>query len=265
MRIVGNNPQLSRQTQATASGAITGGKPVLVNTDGTVSEIKEIATSIGSEVVFESANAQYVSATFDSSNNKVVIAYRDGGNSNYGTAIVATIDSSDNSVSYGSPTVFNSANSLFNSATFDSSNNKVVIAYQNGGDSSHGYAIVGTVSGTSISFGTHTEFEGAVANYINSTFDSSNNKVVIAYSDSGNSSRPTAVVGTVSSTSISFGTPVQVNDSRGEYLQGITFDSSNNKVIIPFPDASESDYGYVCVGTVSGTSISFGTPVVFRY
>ena len=36
MRIVGNNPQLSRQTQATASGAITGGKPVVVNTDGTV-------------------------------------------------------------------------------------------------------------------------------------------------------------------------------------------------------------------------------------
>jgi hypothetical protein len=257
-------PKQAGKYKAVASGAITNGKPVLVNADGTVGQIGAIVQALGSEVVFESANAQYVSATFDSSNNKVVIAYRDGGNSNYGTAIVATIDSSDNSVSYGSPTVFNSANSLFNSATFDSSNNKVVIAYQNGGDSSHGYAIVGTVSGTSISFGTHTEFEGAVANYINSTFDSSNNKVVIAYSDSGNSSRPTAVVGTVSSTSISFGTPVQVNDSRGEYLQGITFDSSNNKVIIPFPDASESDYGYVCVGTVSGTSISFGTPVVFN-
>ena len=36
---------------------------------------------------------------------------------------------------------------------FDSSNNKVVIAYQDGGNSSHGYGIVGTVSGTSISFG----------------------------------------------------------------------------------------------------------------
>ena len=43
MRIVGNNPQLSRQTQGTASGAITGGKPVIVNTDGTV---KQAASSV---------------------------------------------------------------------------------------------------------------------------------------------------------------------------------------------------------------------------
>ena len=43
--------------------------------------------------------------------------------------------------------------------TFDSSNNKVVIAYVDGGDSSKGKAIVGTVSNTSISFGTAAVFE----------------------------------------------------------------------------------------------------------
>ncbi len=55
MRIVGNNPQLSRQTQATASGAITGGKPVIVNTDGTVSGggLVDLAASSGSSTVFE--------------------------------------------------------------------------------------------------------------------------------------------------------------------------------------------------------------------
>ena len=59
MRIVGNNPQLSRQTQATASGAITGGKPVLVNTDGTVSAISTstITQDVGTAAVFESAYA----------------------------------------------------------------------------------------------------------------------------------------------------------------------------------------------------------------
>lgn len=44
MRIIGNNPQLSRQTQAVASGAITGGKPVLVNTNGTVSQVSGSVT-----------------------------------------------------------------------------------------------------------------------------------------------------------------------------------------------------------------------------
>ena len=50
MRIVGNNPQLSRQTQGTASGAITGGKPVVVNTDGTVTEISATATAVAASV-----------------------------------------------------------------------------------------------------------------------------------------------------------------------------------------------------------------------
>ena len=52
MRIVGNNPQLSRQTQGTASGAITGGKPVIVNTDGTVSTNDLIGFRPNSEYEF---------------------------------------------------------------------------------------------------------------------------------------------------------------------------------------------------------------------
>ena len=44
MRIIGNNPQLSGQTQGTASGAITGGKPVIVNTNGTVSQVSGSVT-----------------------------------------------------------------------------------------------------------------------------------------------------------------------------------------------------------------------------
>ena len=69
MRIVGNNPQLSRQTQGTATGAITGGKPVVVNTDGTVSEISEVSQAGGTEVVFELATSPHRGIAFDSSNN----------------------------------------------------------------------------------------------------------------------------------------------------------------------------------------------------
>ena len=35
MRIIGNDPSVPRQEQKVASGAITNGKPVVVNTDGT--------------------------------------------------------------------------------------------------------------------------------------------------------------------------------------------------------------------------------------
>jgi len=320
MRIVGNNPQLSRQTQATASGAITGGKPVVVNTDGTVSEISETAESLGSETVFESGvvgeGGTGTVATFDSSNNRVIVAYSDQGNSYYGTvcvgtvsgttitfgtptviesayllnfgitfdsnlnkivivythqptsetgkAIVGTIDSSDNSISFGTAATFDSnANNSRNSVAFDSSNNKVAIVYRDWGNSQYGTAKVGTVSGTDISFGSAAVFESADSAYIKCVFDSSNNKVVIAYQDNGNSNYGTAIVGTISGTSISFGTAV-VFESASTRDIDITFDSSNNKVVIVYHDAGNSGHGTSVIGTVSGTGISFGSAVVFE-
>jgi len=202
-----------------------------------------------------------MSATFDSSSNKVVIAYRDEGNSYYGTAIVGTV--SGTSISFGTAVVFESATSSYMSATFDSSSNKVVIAYSDYGNSSYGTAIVGTVSGTSISFGTAVVFESANSSGMSATFDSSSNKVVIAYTDEGNSEYGTAIVGTVSGTSISFGTAV-VFESATSYNISATFDSSSNKVVIAYTDNGNSNYGTAIVGTVSGTSISFGTAAVFE-
>ena len=60
-------------------------------------------------------------------------------------------------------------------------------AYRDYANSEYGTAIVGTVSGTSISFGRCYCFESAITLVISAVFDSSNNKVVIAYRDGGNS------------------------------------------------------------------------------
>ena len=244
-----------------ASGALGNGDKVILNSDGTVSVIVGTAEGAGTAAVFNSANSNYTTATFDSNSNKVVILYKDSGNSSYGTAIVGTV--SGTSISFGTAVVFESADSRDMSATFDSNSNKVVIAYMDSGNFSYGTAVVGTVSGTSISFGTAVVFESASTTYISATFDSNSNKVVIAYRDGGNSNYGTAVVGTVSGTSISFGTPVVFNSATSNY-NSATFDSNSNKVVIAYRDSGNSHYGTAIVGTVSGTSISFGTAVVFE-
>ena len=263
MRLVGDIA-LDAEVRAIASGAITDGAPVVVNSDGTVKivESTSVTDAVGSETVFESANTQYTASTFDTSNNKVVIAYRDSGNSGYGTAIVATV--SDTSISFGSPVVFESAASVYITATFDSSNNKVVIAYRDDGNSDYGTAIVGTVSGTSISFGSPTVFDSSnhQGNFNSATFDSNSNKVVIAYQDGRNSDYGTAVVGTVSGTSISFGSPVVFESAISRYFSA-AFDSNANKVVIAYRDDGNSSYGTAIVGTVSGTDISFGSAATF--
>ena len=251
--------------EATASGTLADGSKVIINTDGTVSVVAQTETTgpgAGTPAVFESATVRYVAPTFDSANGKVVIAYRDDGNSDYGTAVVGTV--SGTSISFGTPVVFESATTNSISTTFDSASGKVVIAYQDAGNSNRGTAIVGTVSGTSISFGSPTVFETSSTSAgdfdISLTFDSANGKVVIAYRDGGNSSYGTAIVGTVSGTSISFGSATVFYQGNTQYITS-TFDSTNNKVIIAYSDRQGgSDYrGKAIVGTVSGTSISFGS------
>jgi len=217
--------------------------------------------SYGTPVVFESANTESCAATFDSSSNKIVIAYKDAGNSKYGTAIVGTV--SGTSISFGTAALFESVRSDHIVATFDSDSNKVVIAYLDTGGSNTGEAIVGTVSGTSISFGTAAQFKASVIEANSITFDSNANKVVVAFRDEGNSSYGTAVVGTVSGTSISFGTAV-VYETATAASTSCTFDSDSNKVVVAFRDNGNSSYGTSIVGTVSGTAISFGAAAVFE-
>ena len=223
-----------------------------------VGTVSGTSISFGTAATFQSSESVLISATYDSANEKVIIAYREG-SANYGHAVVGTV--SGTSISFGTPVVFESALSTAIQATYDSANEKVVISYRDGGNSNYGTAIVGTVSGTSISFGSPTVYnQGNTTSTI--TFDSANNKVVIAYKDGGNSNYGTVIVGTVSGTSISFGSPVVFN-SNGSTTPLATYDSTNQKVVIAYRDAGNSDYGTVIAGTVSGTSISFGTPVVF--
>ena len=260
-----NLPAAGSSTELTASGTLADGSKVIVNADGTVSVVAQTETlgpGAGSAALFESAATSFVASAYDSTNGKVVIAYTDVGNSEYGTAVVGTV--SGTSITFGTPVVFESGGSTagYMSVTFDSTNNKVVIAYANGGNSWYGTAIVGTVSGTSISFGSSTVFESAAASFISAVYDSSNQKVVITYRDVGNSNYGTSVVGTVSGTSISFGTPVTFTSALVDHMSS-AYDSANGKVVIAYHLSGVND-GTAIVGTVSGTSISFGTAVTYN-
>jgi len=226
-----------------------------------VGTISGTSISFGTAAVFESATVSQMSMSFDSTAGKFLIAYKDEGNSNYGTAIVATI--SGTSVSFGSPTVFaNNGNTNYNSTVYDPVNNKTIIAYSDGGNSSHGTAIVGTISGTSVSFGSAVVFEAANSTWMSAVHDSSAGKIVIIYSDEGNSNRPTGIVGTVSGTSISFGSAATVSTDNSSQTRAV-FDSTNNKVVLCYKNDSGTPQGVgtAAVGTVSGTSISFGSTV----
>jgi hypothetical protein len=262
MKVVGNIASDS-EVVATANGAITAGKPVIVNADGTVGVVTETSVSagFGTEVTFESANVAQINATYDTSNNKVVVAYQDSDNSDYGTAVVGTVSGTD--ISFGTPVVFSSASTPNLKCTFDSNANKVAINYQN--SSGNGAGIVGTVSGTSISFGSSTVYASInEANTKSACFDSNANKVIFTYEDRPNSRTPKAVVGTISGTSISFGSPVTIESGNNNAIDGpyAQFDSSENSLLFLYGYYSPG-VGYAKAGQVDGTSITLGSRVTF--
>ena len=145
-------------------------------------------------------------------------------------------------------------------SVYDSTNNKTVVVYDGAGAGA-GYGIVATISGTSVSYGSAVQYSGGNAQHSQVTYDSTNQRVVVAYVDSANSGYLTVAVGTVSGTSISWGTPVVADSTVNDFYIGIDFDINAGKVLIIWKDNSTA-YNYSIVGTVSGTSISFGTRVL---
>ena len=223
-----------------------------------IGTVSGTSISFGNPVEFDNTSGSavtYTACVFDPSSNKVVIAYGIG---DQGKAIVGTV--SGTSISFGSKAEFEGTTSpQYVNAAYDANAQKIVIAYR--GVSSYGYGIVGTVSGTSISFGTKTAFSSAYSQSMGIAYDSNAQKVVIVWY--GVSGYGSSIVGTVSGTSISFGTFVNYMTSGESYPNAIGYDSTAQKVVIAFVDVANSNYGTAIVGTVSGTSISFGTAVLF--
>jgi len=226
-----------------------------------VGTVSGTSISFGTKATFESGNTSFITATFDSTNNKAVVFYRDEGNSNYGTAAVGTV--SGTGISFGSPVVFNSANTPFLGSSFDSNAGKILVVYKDVGNSNYGNSIVGTVSGTSISFGSEVTFLSANGGFYRSIFDSSANKHVVLYDNPNDSNHGYARVGTISGTSVSFGTEAEFENGEAEYMGGV-FDSNAGKIAIVYKDGSNSNRPTFVSGTVSGTDISFDTPVVLK-
>ena len=247
--------------EAVASGTLANGDTVIINADGTVTAAGLVSTPvpvIGSTVEFEAGNTSYISSCYDTGSNKVIIAYRDGSDSNSGDVVVGTV--ANGAITFGSPVPLSDNNNqvMFQSIAYDANANKVVVIYHKNAFN-YGRAQVGTVSGTSISLGAECEFWGAEIGYNAICYDSSANKLIIAWYAPDDTAIKVKV-GTISGTSISFGSVATTAAPTNQPI-GLVYDANANKSLLCFRGAS--DYGYAAVISVSGTTASIGTPAPF--
>ncbi len=231
-----------------------------VNGFAVVGTVSGTTITFGTPVSAISSRPSYHDACYDVNSGKIVYVLRDDQNGGRGKALIGTVDASNNSISFGSAEEFEGGSCSWPEVAYDANAQKVVVVWSDSGNT--GRCKVGTVSGTAITFGSETTFASASVRAKDIVYHEAAQKVVVLFKDS--SSKGSGVVGTVSGTTCNFG-------SLGEFESGTinstfveaAYDPINEKVVVVYIDESNSNNGTANVGTVSGTSISFGTPQVF--
>jgi len=223
-----------------------------------IANISDNTITYGSEYVFNSVSIDYVSVKIISE-NKAVIVYKDNGNSNYGTAIIANI--SDNTITYGSEYVFNTA-LTDNVSIAILSESKFVIVYKDSeGGFDQGKAIIGEINGNEITFGSEYVFNTASVSYV-SVATLSENKFVLVYKDIVGGSQGTIIIGVVSDKDIDFGSKYVFNPADTRDISIVAL--SENKIAIAYKDQGGNNYGRAIIGEINNDLVSFGSEYVFN-
>ena len=258
---------------AVANGSIANNKAVKIDTDGKVSEIGVTTTAVTGNPPGTRAGSTESSATdivrnsWNANQNKMVILFKfTSGAGGYLGARVATIgtavDSSSFSVGNFSTISTTPGNDV--AVGYDPNTYQHLFVYNDDSKTNDKLcARLGTISGTSISYGTQVDLYTADTSGFTPSvmYDDSNDKFIVVYRNS--SFKLTAVVGTVSGTDISFSSPVSSTDSHimydGSAGVAAAFDTDQNKVLAVFRNPNNSNNMDYCVGSISSGSISWGT------
>lgn len=218
---------------------------------GTAAEVDDSAGFIGFNDIVKMSSTTFVTVWRDATDGR-------------GKAAVCTVSGS--SITVG-PQIefFASAPQNLAAAALDST--KFVVFY----NSNNGRSKVGTINGTDINFGSEATLPeggsitirelGSFGHGGNSIAKLDSTHVIAAYRLSA-TLEGNASVGTVSGTDIVWGTATAYSAGNHAVPSVITA-LSVTKVVVCWRDLDDSDIGKVRVGTVSGTSVTFGSTVQF--
>ena len=279
MRFIGKDPNIiDAYYTATAEGAITAGKPVIVEADGDVTQVVQSRSvlstpSLGTSAEFtgNTGGATPIETVYDANADKFLIFYqeRDTG-TYYGRAKVATV--SGDSVSFGAASANMASGAgtgrgygIFHAGSYDSSAQKILMVWRNSSNSNYSTAQVATISGTTVSFGTSVIFYSNSAKYHRVVYDTNAGKHLVVYGNT--TGRAIGIVATISGTSVSFGSPAYLSSgaTRSDHV-GLSYDSNAQKALLVYGDADNSNYGTGQVLNIFGTpaEVGAGTAAVFN-
>lgn len=234
-----------KQVSFTASGAIAQGKPVILNTAGTVTQVTETSTSESKGSV----------ATFDSNTAEAYQGFYGGYDTNVDVHFFGYRDTSDYYPKFKCLTISGSTLTVASTTTLVSNDNtgrdvivtfhpntNLVVALTKTGTTNYAQAITIASSGSSITQGSAVNMslghEGAFTNavydedsgYIVASYQYNSRPYLVAYKPSGSGSSATVTVGSSS----------QVYTDTVQNID-LYYDKSQNKIVVGYSDNNVSD------------------------
>jgi hypothetical protein len=262
---------------ATANGSITANEAIIVEADGKVAGVTGYTASLGTEQEYYNDTPRVFACDFDSTTGKLIVVYSTDANQNQLYAKVGTI--SGNSVSYGSAVAISDTSNTNASYEYALSmacgNGKVVVCFTQSGTGPNMYARAGTISGTSITFGTVITMQSGAANGSSAIcYDSDKDKFValVSNDDSGNQceSQIFTVSGSNTITVADQGRVLSASGDESNFLNIIYVPQQTAYYAIYVagkgedPNTGHAGSGYAkgVVGTINGagSQLTWGTP-----
>jgi hypothetical protein len=247
-----------KKASFTASGSISTGDTVVLNSDGTVTAISATALSEGfngSAVVFDGENITSMSqmgpTAASDGNGTVVCIYNT--QSTLGTAVVGIVNGS--SITFGTPVIFASTSTAAKGIAYVPAEDRFVICYRNSTDSGKGYGLAVQVTGTSLNIGSPVMFSGGSTVSEIYVCTGPSRKVGVAFRNDSLSGHGYALQGTVtaSTNTVQFGGQNSFTANSVGW-PSIAYDPVNNRYVFAYYGAS--GYGVTRTGTPSGTDSS---------
>ena len=269
-----NVPSSASTITAVASGALANGDKVILKSDGKVEVVASTSFSesvpTGSAVTANSTDILYPVVATDPFDSSKFVFGTFGTSANSRPLILKVGTVSGSSITFGSEYTLTGAKGGGLAIEYDPhTQGKLLVVYTDDSNSDPA-ALIATIASNAISFGTVYSPTGTSDGYYHQlAFDPVNaNKFVLAFGDP--SQYASAVVGTISGTALSFGTAVDITaymfaagGNENQQRLDVKYFPSGGKFIVAYMKNADF-YGKARIGTVTGTSISYGTEVTFQ-
>jgi hypothetical protein len=219
---------------ATATGSLSDGTKVIVNSDGTVSSISDTTESLTQFTPSVASNSNNMLSAYDPTTGKILLAIINSSTSPIW--YIGTITSGSLTLDYGYS--LSATNLSYSGKLIYITENKFLFYYTD----SSGYlkANVMTISGTTVSAGTAMTLVSVATQNLSAAYDTVRQRIAMTYTKSN---VPYVMIGTLSGTTVTWGGEATIIGASAISVGRVVYNIATKTMVYLWTQGSTPQYG----------------------